>query len=379
MTAEATASALVEKLERRERSCEARSSCPYCGRHQVKPRFRLPEYDALIGDCSGCGLGRIDPLPDADMRSACYGEVEAQRHSVDEATCGTARKRTREALRECRFLTRRLSPGSRILDIDCGLQAVLPELAALGFQTVEAAIHQPPARDLDARIQLAVVKSLAAARFSDNLFDAVVLWNTLPRLRDPVETISEIRRILKPGGLMAIAFPNYASLQARLFGPHWFQLDPPRDCLFFPVRVVKALLREGGFRCAASRHFWPGADGIGWKQSVANARGRQPRRTRYEDWLAEASGKNRRVSASLWGTLPLSALTAVLRRGSMVRVLASVPVKTGDITLTARDHQAAPALRKGVAYEFPQTQPNLSVSAVRLSDRLDAQPAQCTR
>jgi hypothetical protein len=58
--------------------------------------------------------------------------------------------------------------------------------------------------------------------------------------------LSECRRILKPGGEVVIAVPNYKSLLFSVVGPMWLGLDPPRHLhQFSPTLLSKAAERAG--------------------------------------------------------------------------------------------------------------------------------------
>ena len=46
-------------------------------------------------------------------------------------------------------------------------------------------------------------------------FDEVILWHVLEHLRTPREILVECRRILRPGGRLVVATPNFGSAQAR--------------------------------------------------------------------------------------------------------------------------------------------------------------------
>ena len=57
-------------------------------------------------------------------------------------------------------------------------------------------------------------------------------------------------RALAPGGVVVVAMPNPASLQARAFGDRWLALDLPRHLVHVPAPALLARLRELGLRAA---------------------------------------------------------------------------------------------------------------------------------
>jgi SAM-dependent methyltransferase len=83
-------------------------------------------------------------------------------------------------------------------------------------------------------------------RFDSDFFDAVSIWHVLEHVRDPRSTLSEISRVLKPNGILMIAVPNYGSIQAALFGKHWFHRDLPRHLYHFTRECLLERLTEFG-------------------------------------------------------------------------------------------------------------------------------------
>jgi 2-polyprenyl-3-methyl-5-hydroxy-6-metoxy-1,4-benzoquinol methylase len=102
---------------------------------------------------------------------------------------------------------------------------------------------------------------------------AVVLWHVLEHVPDPLATLERARQILRPGGLLVIAVPNFESLQARFSGRHWFHLDVPRHYHHFGLSILKRMLREAGFTISDVSHLSLEYNPYGWIQSILNRTG----------------------------------------------------------------------------------------------------------
>jgi SAM-dependent methyltransferase len=79
-------------------------------------------------------------------------------------------------------------------------------------------------------------------------FDVVTLWETIEHLPDPDTILRQIRRWLKPGGVLAIGTGNNRSLLSRLLGNRWWYLVPPDHCVYYNPRALAIVLERNGFR-----------------------------------------------------------------------------------------------------------------------------------
>ena len=145
------------------------------------------------------------------------------------------------------------APAGRVCDVGCGEGARLERLAELGWTGTGV---EPDARaatlgrerGLDVRTGL-----LAGQAFPVGSFDAVTLGHVIEHVPDPLEMLTEARRVLAPGGRLAVATPNAAGAGARRWGAAWRGLEPPRHLQVFTPASLHALARAAGFAAATVR------------------------------------------------------------------------------------------------------------------------------
>jgi SAM-dependent methyltransferase len=89
--------------------------------------------------------------------------------------------------------------------------------------------------------------SVQNAAFPDEFFDVVTMWHVLEHVPDPRETLGELRRILKPNGLLVVEVPDSASVTFRLCGDRWLQLDIPRHLQHFTPKTLVRILEDAKF------------------------------------------------------------------------------------------------------------------------------------
>jgi hypothetical protein len=181
---------------------------------------------------------------------------------------------------------------------------------------------------------------LEEAAYPEGSFDLVVLCHVLEHLSDPKATLEEIRRLLKPGGRLAVSVPNFSSWQARLMGPAWFHLDLPRHLFHFPAHGLRRLLEQAGFRCRSEKHFSLSQNPFGWVQSVLNHFESGPRNDLYSLLKAngipqpkKSLGNTLGLKLACWLGMPLalaaSLFCAAFRRGATITLTAEAAGERG--------------------------------------------------
>lgn len=105
---------------------------------------------------------------------------------------------------------------------------------------------------------------------------AVIFWHSLEHLRQPAAALSHAARLLVPGGLLVVAVPNAASLQARAFGDRWFALDLPRHLVHLSPAPLVSKIEALGLRVVRVSHLRGGQVVFGWVHGLVGRFPGQP-------------------------------------------------------------------------------------------------------
>ncbi len=239
-------------------------TCNFCGADDTELVNHGPDLllqipgDFYLVCCRRCGLIYQNPqLSFAELAAHYpddylpYQQPEGERpFSIEQTSHNQALARFCD-----RIMARRPQPG-RLLDVGCATGDFLFAMQQRGWQVqgVEPVIHAAAlARQtfgLDVHTGL-----LEEAGYAPNQFDVVTLWDVLEHVADPLATLTETARILRPGGMLVFSLPNPASFEARLFGANWVGWERPRHLHLIPPELIPAYLQRVGLAFVGIESF----------------------------------------------------------------------------------------------------------------------------
>lgn len=224
-----------------------------CGDRLSEPRLK----NYRIVRCSGCGLGFLNPRPDAATIGNSYREEGydpflslSQPRSLTERIYRLARRWTLGWKR--RLTVRLVQPGGAVLDVGCGTGEYLNAIKD-AYHTTGVEPDERAALWAQRNYKLTVLTGDAFhPDLPDEGYDLVTLWHSLEHTFAPVEVMRRVRGLLKPGGTALIALPNHHSLDAALYADRWVPLDAPRHLWHFAPNQIKKLASITGFKLIRS-------------------------------------------------------------------------------------------------------------------------------
>lgn len=248
--------------------------CPWCSQDESQPVWPGAAASGFsLRRCTSCGLAYTDPQLTAEeiapyYSQAYYGAGNLRFNRLFETLVGWFRRRRASVLRKLHP-----QPGA-VLDIGCGRGHFLKSLRQQGWTCTGTELTETAGRHARDTLSLDVrIGPFDGALFPDASFDAVYLWHVLEHIPNTAAALAEVRRLLRPGGLLVIAVPNLESWQAGLSRYRWFHLDLPRHYLHFSASWLTKTLTGLGFRIVEVNHFSAEQNVYGWIQSVLNCMG----------------------------------------------------------------------------------------------------------
>jgi 2-polyprenyl-3-methyl-5-hydroxy-6-metoxy-1,4-benzoquinol methylase len=208
---------------------------------------REPVFDVTIIRCTKCGVRRRMPgiadeyeedyhAPYADQGQAIHPHQLS--HFAD---LMTARLRQFDA-KDVRFL-----------DVGCSTGRALRLAATLGFIPTGLDFSKWAA---DHCSQLGFETrqgSLLGQWEKEGVFDVIHCSHTIEHVPDPVAYVREMSRLIKAGGQVMMAMPNYASLPRLMLGAKWGTWCLDSHLWQFTAAQMCRILRAEGFQIFSVR------------------------------------------------------------------------------------------------------------------------------
>ncbi|WP_433377013.1 class I SAM-dependent methyltransferase [Actinoplanes sp. CA-142083] len=189
-------------------------------------------------------------------------------HGHHESVLRSHRWRTAE--NSAAYLLPRLTSGVSVLDVGCGPGTITADLATLvtparvtALEVTEEALDL--ARAEIARRGLANVDfrvgDVHALDFPDDTFDVVHAHQVLQHVTDPVAALREMRRVTKPGGVVAVRDSDYAAFT-------WFPAFPE---LTEWLELYERIARGNGGEPDAGRRLFAWGREAGFTELIASS------------------------------------------------------------------------------------------------------------
>ncbi|ROO84924.1 methyltransferase family protein [Actinocorallia herbida] len=164
------------------------------------------------------------------------------------------------------YLAPHLKPDDVLLDVGCGPGSITVDLASrvarvVGVDLAEGVLDEARARAEGVAHVSFQVGDVYALPFADGAFDVVHAHQTLQHVADPVAALREMRRVCRPGGIVAARDADYS-------GMFWYPASPElEEWLALYLKCARA----NGGEPDAGRHLLAWAHEAGFADAHPSA------------------------------------------------------------------------------------------------------------
>ncbi|MBF0508463.1 MAG: glycosyltransferase [Deltaproteobacteria bacterium] len=224
------------------------AACPICGR-PPDSLWRVVKGFSIMR-CRDCRLAFVSPRPSEAALTRFYSQgyfTSDSENNVGYQNYGAMEpelvKTFQRRLREIQGFIR----GGRLLDVGCGygyfLQAAQPIFSECrGLDVAPEACEQVRRRGFPA-----FCGELDEAPFENEQFDLVAMSDLFEHIYRPQDFLDQVKRVLKPDGLLYLTTPNMAGLLARVSGRRWVSFKLPEHVVYYTPASISKILSLAGF------------------------------------------------------------------------------------------------------------------------------------
>jgi len=239
--------------------------CPVCGSKDIQAKLSAKDHTVSgsvfeIWECGSCSLRFTQDAPD---QQSIHGFYKAENYISHTNTSKglinrlylLVRGRTL-ALKRRLICTQTGVAQGRLLDIGAGTGAFVREMQVHGWE-VTGLEPDEEARARALALHDVHLKPLAELdHLEPNRYEAISMWHVLEHVHDLHACVEQLKVLLKPGGVIFIAVPNYTSHDGVYYGADWAAYDVPRHLYHFSPQSMKQLLEIHQLKLRSEKPMW---------------------------------------------------------------------------------------------------------------------------
>lgn len=230
--------------------------CPACGSTTWIPSGKVKDHSVTgewfdLMECSNCHLRASYPPPPPNEIGRYYASEDYISHSDSRAgminriyhitRLWMLKRKKSWVIKACN------KDKGDLLEMGAGTGHFAHYMQTKGW-TVTALEPDEKARKLGAEklaMQIQPVEMLD--QLPSHSFDAITMWHVLEHVHDLSHYMDRFRKLLKPGGALIIAVPNYTSKDEAKYKTGWAAYDVPRHLWHFSPDSMERLFQKHQF------------------------------------------------------------------------------------------------------------------------------------
>lgn len=229
--------------------------CPWCDSEKtqihlwVKDLF-LTNEAFEIHECLKCGLLFTEPRPKPEEIGKYYQSEEYYSHQenkkgfvphIYEAVKSVNLKK------KYKMATKGLESG-RMLEIGCGAGDFLHTMEKHGWTCTGIEPSESAKEIATKKVKATLLYPQEIGQLEDESFELITMWHVLEHVDNLKEEIKQLQRLLKKGGRLVLALPNFKSADAQYYKEYWAAYDVPRHLNHFCRESINNIFKTTDFK-----------------------------------------------------------------------------------------------------------------------------------
>jgi SAM-dependent methyltransferase len=138
--------------------------------------------------------------------------------------------------------------NGKLLDVGSGTGHFASVMKESGWVVKGIEINEKARNFSATTFDLEIIAPGNVSELGENSIDCVTMWHVLEHFHDPHRYISDIIKLLKPGGVCLVALPNSGSCDAKYYKEGWAAFDVPRHLWHFDPVTFTDFVRKSGIK-----------------------------------------------------------------------------------------------------------------------------------
>lgn len=239
--------------------------CPACKATAIHKVLAVKDYTVSrelfeVWHCDGCTLRFTQDIPVENAIGKYYqsenyishtntskGLVNRLYHIVRNYTLNSKKKLVQS-------VTKRNT--GNLLDVGAGVGSFAGFMRQAGWQVTGLEPDGETRKRALEQNHIALQDTSDLFKLPPGHFDVITLWHVLEHVHRLHEYLDQLNVLLKPGGVLLIAVPNYTSHDADHYQQYWAAYDVPRHLYHFSPASMRGLLPPHGLGVKKTIPMW---------------------------------------------------------------------------------------------------------------------------
>lgn len=229
-------------------------SCPGCGEDGTTPAFDKNGFTLVR--CIDCDSLYVNPVPSTEALASFYRDSPSADYWVNVFFPAVAEAR-RDAIykpRAARIAEIAAANGvalKRVTDVGAGAGLFLDEFSRLNSEAALFAV-EPNAAHASALSEKGIetFEGFADAAAQDSAWkataDVVTCFEVLEHVTEPVSLLSDLSRLVRPGGLIVVSGLSGSGFDIRVLGEQSKPVSPPHHLTFLSIDGAETMVKRCG-------------------------------------------------------------------------------------------------------------------------------------
>lgn len=241
------------------------NECPVCGGKTAASFLKVTDHSSSqkvfeVWRCPACTACFTQDAPSQNEIGAYYqfedyishtdtkkGLVNRVYHFVRGITLNSKKKIVQKAAG---------IKNGHLLDIGCGTGAFINKMKESGWQVTGLEPDETARKKCVENYGITPQLPDTLFELPEQSFDAITLWHVLEHVHRLQDYLQKIKALLKPGGVLIIAVPNYTAHDAKVYQQYWAAWDVPRHLYHFSPASMNTLLSAHGLTVQQTKPMW---------------------------------------------------------------------------------------------------------------------------